>query len=78
MKGENDMATKKKKNTKTTRDRAANIASHLLKTSNNREVLTVAASALSQSDPNPDHPRRRRNARTSAEEDAGFKAGKDL
>ena len=71
------MATRKK-NTKTTRDRAANIAGHLLKTSNNREVLIVAASALSQSDPNPDRrPRRRRSERT-AEEDAGFKAGKDL
>ena len=71
------MATRKK-NTKTTRDRVANVAAHLLKTSSNREVLMVAASAVSQSDPNPDRrPRRRRSERTE-EEDAGFKAGKDL
>ena len=72
------MATRKK-NTKTTRDRAANIAARLIK-SPNREVQIVAASALSQSDPNPDrHPRRRRSERTAEESaDTEFKAGKDL
>jgi hypothetical protein len=71
------MATKKKsKNTKSTRDRAAQTAARLLRTSGNRDVLRVAGSALAQSDPRPDR-RRPRNERT-AEEEAAFKAGKDL
>jgi len=60
-------------NRKTTRDKAASKASRLLRTSRNPEVRSVAASALSQSDPRKDH-KRRPPRRPSA----SFKAGKDL
>jgi hypothetical protein len=61
------MANKKK-----TRDKAAASASRLLRTSSDPDVLRVAGSALSQSDPRKDHKHRPRRPRPS------FKAGKDL
>ena len=63
---------------KTTRDRAASTASRLLRTSRSKDVRSVAASALAQSDPRPDRrPRRRRRTRTTPVKPT-FKAGKDL
>jgi superfamily II DNA or RNA helicase len=66
-------------NTKTTRDRVAQRAGRLLRKSADPDVLSVAASALAQSDPLPDKkPRRRRTIRPRRRVTAQFKAGKDL
>jgi hypothetical protein len=67
-------------NTKKTRDRAAQTASHLLRTSADPAVLSVAASALAQSDPLPDkrRPRGSRARVVRKRVTAQFKAGKDL
>ena len=67
-------------NTRKTRDRAAQTASRLLRTSSNPDVLRVAGSALAQSDPRPDQRPRGDRFRTVRKRGATaqFKAGKDL
>lgn len=69
----------KRANRKTTRDRVAQRAAHMLKESDDRDVRSLAGSALAQSDPRPDKkPRRRRTIRTRPRVTSQFKAGKDL
>lgn len=67
-------------NNKQTRDRVAAIASRLLRTSSDPDVLRVAASVVAQSDPRPDPPESRDSRRKAPRRRprAKFKAGKDL